>query len=102
MHKYVYLALFALVNVWSVMIHDSEYMASNALVNGTAHHTVHHLYFNYNYGQFTMLFDCLFNMYHKPSQDIYDWSWRNSKTMQAAQVQDINTAVPTLENKKMQ
>ncbi|KAJ1787818.1 c-5 sterol desaturase, partial [Coemansia sp. RSA 1938] len=31
MHEYVYLALFAFVNVWSVMIHDGEYMASNAL-----------------------------------------------------------------------
>ncbi|KAJ2497685.1 c-5 sterol desaturase [Coemansia sp. RSA 1972] len=100
MHEYVYLALFAFVNVWSVMIHDGEYMASNAVVNGAAHHTIHHLYFNYNYGQFTTLFDRLFNTYRKPSQEIYDRSRRNSKTVQAAQAQDIDTALPTLENSK--
>ncbi|KAJ2544229.1 c-5 sterol desaturase, partial [Coemansia sp. RSA 1853] len=76
------------------------YMASNGVVNGAAHHTVHHLYFNYNYGQFTTLFDRLFNTYRKPSQEIYDRSRRNSKTVQAAQAQDIDTALPTLENSK--
>ncbi|KAJ2156822.1 hypothetical protein IWW41_005715, partial [Coemansia sp. RSA 2522] len=51
---------------------------------------------------FTTLFDRLFNTYRKPSQEIYDRSRRNSKTVQAAQAQDIDTALPTLENKKTQ
>ncbi|KAI8318593.1 C-5 sterol desaturase Erg3 [Martensiomyces pterosporus] len=100
MHEYVYLALFAFVNVWSVMIHDGEYVSSNPVVNGAAHHTVHHLYFNYNYGQFTTLFDRLFNTYRKPTAEIYDRSRRNSKTVQNAQAVAIDTALPTLEAHK--
>ncbi|KAJ2758204.1 c-5 sterol desaturase [Coemansia sp. BCRC 34490] len=97
MHEYVYLALFAFVNVWSVMIHDGEYVASNAVVNGAAHHTVHHLYFNYNYGQFTTLFDRIFGSYRKPTHEIYDRSRRNSKTVQNAQARAIDDALPSLE-----
>ncbi|KAJ2598523.1 c-5 sterol desaturase [Coemansia sp. RSA 1722] len=97
MHEYVYLALFAFVNVWSVMIHDGEYVASNPVVNGAAHHTVHHLYFNYNYGQFTTMFDRLFNTYRKPSQEVYDRSRRNSKRVQEAQAKSIDEALPSLE-----
>ncbi|KAJ1671195.1 c-5 sterol desaturase [Coemansia sp. RSA 1836] len=100
MHEYVYLALFAFVNVWSVMIHDGEYVSNNPVVNGAAHHTVHHLYFNYNYGQFTTLFDRMFNTYREPTLEIYDRSRRNSKTVQAAQASDIDTALPSLESKK--
>ena len=37
------------------MIHDGSYWSNDPVVNGTACHTVHHLYFNYNYGQFTTL-----------------------------------------------
>lgn len=100
MHEYVYLGLFAFVNVWSVMIHDGEYVSNNPLVNGAAHHTVHHLYFNYNYGQFTTLFDRMFGSYRKPTQEIYDRSKRNSKSVQSAQSQDIDKALPSLEAKK--
>jgi sterol desaturase/sphingolipid hydroxylase (fatty acid hydroxylase superfamily) len=32
---------------------DGEYVANSPIVNGAACHTMHHLYFNYNYGQFT-------------------------------------------------
>ncbi|KAJ2024389.1 c-5 sterol desaturase [Coemansia spiralis] len=101
MHEYVYLALFAFVNVWSVMIHDGEYISNNPVINGAAHHTVHHLYFNYNYGQFTTLFDRVFNTFRQPTQEIYDRSRRNSKLVHDAQSSSIDTALPTLESKKL-
>ncbi|KAJ1950330.1 c-5 sterol desaturase [Linderina macrospora] len=102
MQEYVYLALFAFVNVWSVMIHDGEYVSNNPVVNGAAHHTVHHLYFNYNYGQFTTLFDRLFGSYRKPTAEIYDRSKRNSKSVQSKQANEIDDKIPTLEAKKSQ
>jgi hypothetical protein len=34
-------------------------MNEDPIVNGAACHTMHHLYFNYNYGQFTTLWDRL-------------------------------------------
>ncbi|PIA12587.1 C-5 sterol desaturase Erg3 [Coemansia reversa NRRL 1564] len=99
-HEYVYLVLFAFVSVWSVMIHDGEYVANNPVVNGAAHHTVHHLYFNYNYGQFTTLFDRIFGTYRKPTLEIYDRSRRNSKIVRASQAKDVDNALTTMEHKK--
>lgn len=55
MHKYVYLFMFVFVNFWTVSIHDGDFRVPSLLkrfVNGSAHHTDHHLYYNYNYGQF--------------------------------------------------
>ncbi|KAJ2807450.1 c-5 sterol desaturase [Coemansia guatemalensis] len=99
-HEYVYLVLFAFVSVWSVMIHDGEYVANNPVINGAAHHTVHHLYFNYNYGQFTTLFDRVFGTYRKPTMEIYDRSRRNSKTVQDSQAKDVDSALTTMEHSK--
>ena len=52
LNKYLYLALFVFVMLWTIFIHDGAYMVSGTFVNGAAHHTVHHLYFNFNYGQY--------------------------------------------------
>lgn len=53
------------------MIHDGEYVSHSAIVNGAACHTMHHLYFNYNYGQFTTLSDRLFGSYRKPNDELF-------------------------------
>lgn len=55
MHKVVYLVLFICVNIWTISIHDGEYFTHSQIINGAAHHTLHHLYFNYNYGQYFTL-----------------------------------------------
>nr|KAG5695597.1 hypothetical protein BaRGS_032237 [Batillaria attramentaria] len=50
--KITYLALFVFVNIWTVSIHDGDYRVPAPLqpfVNGCAHHTDHHLFYNYNY-----------------------------------------------------
>lgn len=71
LHKVLYLFLFTFVNFWTVMIHDGNYMSNDPVVNGTACHTVHHLYFNYNYGQFTTLWDRLGKSYRRPDDSLF-------------------------------
>ena len=79
-HKMQYLVLFVLVNFWSTSIHDEVYLVPKFLrpfVNGSAHHTDHHLYFNYNFGQYFTLWDRLGSSFREPSafeegQSVYD------------------------------
>lgn len=71
LHKVLYLVLFTFVNFWTVMIHDGQYMSNDPVVNGTACHTVHHLYFNYNYGQFTTLWDRIGRSYRRPDDSFF-------------------------------
>ncbi|KAJ1984449.1 c-5 sterol desaturase [Dimargaris verticillata] len=96
-HKFLYLGLFAFVNIWTVMIHDGEYLATNPIVNGSAHHTVHHLYFNYNYGQYFTLWDRLFGSHRYPPKEVTDRELRNSKVVQKHQASSVDQALPTLE-----
>lgn len=78
LHKISYLLLFTFVNIWTVMIHDGEYLANDPVVNGAACHTVHHLYFNYNYGQFTTLWDRLGGTYREPDLELFNKSLKKS------------------------
>jgi lathosterol oxidase len=69
LHKIVYLGLFLAVNFWTVSIHDGDYRVPNVLkpfVNGSAHHTDHHLLYNFNYGQFFTLWDRIGGSFRKP------------------------------------
>ncbi|QBM86686.1 lathosterol oxidase [Metschnikowia aff. pulcherrima] len=77
LNKVSYLFLFTFVNFWTVMIHDGSYWSNDPIVNGTACHTIHHLYFNYNYGQFTTLWDRLGNSYRRPDDSFFV---KNEKT----------------------
>ena len=66
----VYLALFVIVNIWTVSIHDGDYRVPRLfepLINGSAHHTDHHLYYNYNYGQYFTLWDRIGGSFRYPS-----------------------------------
>jgi Delta7-sterol 5-desaturase len=47
LQKFAYIALFVFINVWTILIHDGEYIADSPIINGAACHTMHHLYFNY-------------------------------------------------------
>ncbi len=70
LHKIVYLALFLAVNFWTVAIHDGDYRVPDMLkpiVNGSAHHTDHHLLYNYNYGQFFTLWDKIGGSFRTPN-----------------------------------
>lgn len=85
LHKISYLFLFTFVNFWTVMIHDGEYLSNDPVVNGAACHTIHHLYFNYNYGQFTTLWDRLGGSYRKPDDELFDKEKRVDKKTWAKQ-----------------
>ncbi|GMM34956.1 C-5 sterol desaturase [Saccharomycopsis crataegensis] len=87
LHKVSYLILFTFVNFWTVMIHDGEYLTDDPVVNGAACHTVHHLYFNYNYGQFTTLWDRIGGTYRKPDQSLFDKSKKKEKQTWELQVE---------------
>ncbi|KII89841.1 hypothetical protein PLICRDRAFT_40014 [Plicaturopsis crispa FD-325 SS-3] len=73
MHRVLYLVMFILVNFWSIFIHDSDMITDHPLekiVNGPAHHTLHHLYFTVNYGQYFTLADRLGNSYRQPEASL--------------------------------
>ncbi|CAK9301603.1 unnamed protein product [Gordionus sp. m RMFG-2023] len=68
--SHLYLLLFVSVNVWTVSIHDGVYSVPTRLkwaINGAAHHTDHHLFYRYNYGQFTTIWDRIGRTYKDPS-----------------------------------
>jgi len=75
MHKLVYLAMFVIVNFWTVSIHDGDFRVPKLLksaINGSAHHTDHHLFYNYNYGQFFTLWDRIGGSFRYPSAFVKD------------------------------
>lgn len=71
LQKFAYIALFGFINIWTIFIHDGEYVANSPVINGAACHTMHHLYFNYNYGQFTTLWDRLGGSYRQPNEELF-------------------------------
>ncbi|KAJ5736988.1 uncharacterized protein N7483_002113 [Penicillium malachiteum] len=71
LQKCAYLGLFVFVTLWTVLIHDAEYLSTSKIINGAACHTMHHLYFNYNYGQYITLWDRLGGTYRTPEEDSF-------------------------------
>jgi lathosterol oxidase len=73
LHRNLYLVLFVLVNFWSIFIHDSDMITGHALekiINGPAHHTLHHLYFTVNYGQYFTWADRTGGSYRQPDSSL--------------------------------
>lgn len=97
LQKVSYLVLFTFVNFWTVMIHDGEYLANDPIVNGAACHTVHHLYFNYNYGQFTTLWDRLGKSYREPDQELFNRSLKKSESTWETQVEKLEAIKKVVE-----
>ncbi|GAA5926743.1 C-5 sterol desaturase [Sporobolomyces koalae] len=70
-HKYMFIGLFSFVNFWSIFIHDSDMLCGHPLehyINGPAHHTLHHIYFTCNYGQYFTWADKYFSSFRKPAK----------------------------------
>ena len=70
LNKVLYIMLFVFVNMWTVSIHDGNYSVPDILkpfINGSAHHTDHHLFYNYNYGQFFTFWDRISGSFKNPS-----------------------------------
>ncbi|KAG5727713.1 hypothetical protein E4T56_gene17159 [Termitomyces sp. T112] len=73
LHRMLYLVLFVLVNFWTIFIHDSDMITGHALekvINGPAHHTLHHIYFTVNYGQYFTWADRFGNSYRQPESSL--------------------------------
>ncbi|CAI6333444.1 unnamed protein product [Periconia digitata] len=97
LQKFAYVALFMFINIWTVMIHDGEYYAENPVINGAACHTMHHLYFNFNYGQFTTLWDRLGGSYRKPNDELFRRELRSMEGAWRKQVEDADRMVGEVE-----
>lgn len=78
LNKIIYLTAFVMVNFWTISIHDSCYLMEKMpawvhyIVNGAAHHTDHHLYFNYNFGQYFTLWDRIGGSFREPVTPPHD------------------------------
>lgn len=40
------------------------------IINGPAHHTLHHLYFTVNYGQYFTFADRMYDSYRQPAKEL--------------------------------
>ncbi|KAH8673686.1 putative C-5 sterol desaturase [Xylariales sp. PMI_506] len=97
LQKVVYVLLFVFINLWTVVIHDGEYAVNSAIINGAACHTYHHLYFNYNYGQYTTIWDRLGGSYRRPSREMFIKSEKKSDAMIQAQVEEMEKLIEEVE-----
>jgi lathosterol oxidase len=114
LHKFSYIVLFTFINVWTVMIRtctphllvemtadcktdDGEYVANSPVINGAACHTMHHLYFNYNYGQFTTLWDRLGGSYRKPNMELFYRETKMNSKEWKKQVDEMEKVVKEVE-----
>ncbi|KAH8922506.1 hypothetical protein BT69DRAFT_1220188 [Atractiella rhizophila] len=69
LNKFLFIGLFIFVNVWSILIHDSDMISDHPAeyyINGPAHHTLHHMYFTVNYGQYFTWADRYWSSFRKP------------------------------------
>ncbi|KAF2261190.1 C-5 sterol desaturase [Lojkania enalia] len=97
LQKFAYIILFAFINIWTIMIHDGEYVAENPVINGAACHTMHHLYFNYNYGQFTTLWDRIHGSYRKPNDELFRKELKMCQTEWKKQTEEMEKIVKEVE-----
>ncbi|KAI1777865.1 C-5 sterol desaturase [Hypoxylon cercidicola] len=97
LNKFASVGLFIFVNFWTIMIHDGEYVADSPVINGAACHTMHHLYFNYNYGQYTTLWDRLGSSYRKPDEDLFHKEKKMSEDQWRQQAHEMEKLVKEVE-----
>ncbi|PSS00922.1 hypothetical protein BD289DRAFT_360481 [Coniella lustricola] len=97
LQKIAFLALFIIVNVWTILIHDGEFVSDNPVINGAACHSIHHLAFNYNYGQYTTLWDRLGGSYRKPDASMFIKEENMSKKQWEKQSKEMEKMVKLVE-----
>lgn len=89
MQKFAYVGLFAFINIWTIMIHDGEYIANSPIINGAACHSVHHYGFNFNFGQYTTLWDRIGGSYRKPDEEMFKREMKLSAKEMSKQAQEM-------------
>ncbi|KAJ3486388.1 hypothetical protein NLG97_g6631 [Lecanicillium saksenae] len=73
MQKYLYAVLFIMVQLWTIFIHDGDMVTgtwSEKFINSPAHHTLHHMYFTCNYGQYFTWADNYFDSHRDPRPEL--------------------------------
>ncbi|KLT38306.1 C-5 sterol desaturase, partial [Cutaneotrichosporon oleaginosum] len=73
MHRLLYLGMFGFVQFWTILIHDGDMISGHLLerfINSPAHHTLHHLYFTCNYGQYFTWADKTFDSHRDPMPEL--------------------------------
>lgn len=58
---------------------------------------MHHLYFNYNYGQYTTFWDRLGKSYRKPDADLFNKEKKMSESQWKQQAQEMEKLVKEVE-----
>jgi Delta7-sterol 5-desaturase len=58
---------------------------------------MHHLYFNYNYGQFTTLWDRVGGSYRKPNEELFSRESKMGKKEWDRQVKEMEAMVKEVE-----
>lgn len=71
-HHIQFVLLFVFVNFWTISIHDQVDFGGHFL-NTTGHHTIHHEQFNYDYGQYSTIWDRLGGTY-RPAEQTHELS----------------------------
>ncbi|KAH2043357.1 hypothetical protein KXV43_006169 [Aspergillus fumigatus] len=69
MQRHLYMVLFAAVQIWTILIHDGDMISGHwteKFINSPAHHTLHHMYFTVNYGQYFTWADAYFGSHRAP------------------------------------
>ncbi|CDS02323.1 hypothetical protein [Sporisorium scitamineum] len=69
LHRVISIGSFVFVNLWSILIHDLHMICNSPLekiINGHSHHTLHHLFFTCNYGQYFTVCDRMGGSYRAP------------------------------------
>ncbi|KAA8643190.1 hypothetical protein EYZ11_010326 [Aspergillus tanneri] len=97
LQKFAYVILFGFINLWTVLIHDGEYVSNSPVINGAACHTMHHLYFNYNYGQFTTLWDRLGGSYRQPNEELFRRETKMDEKEWKKQTKEMETILKDVE-----
>jgi lathosterol oxidase len=72
---WVYLVSLSVVYLWAVAIHDRVSFVRWGIVNNTGRHTLHHWYYDYNFGQYTTIWDRLCGTHKSPfegCEDVHD------------------------------
>ncbi|KAJ2906700.1 c-5 sterol desaturase [Zalerion maritima] len=101
LQKFAYVFLFLFVNFWTIMIHDGEYITDNPIINGAACHTYHHLYFNYNYGQYTTIWDRLGGSYRQPTPEMFKPNEKKNDEVVKKQIKEMEKIVKEVEGEDM-
>jgi lathosterol oxidase len=77
-------------------------MLRSKIINSSAHHSVHHLYFNYNYGQYFTFWDRFGGSHRQPTEEQYNDLLRNDQKVWAKQAIDAdNIEAEALQSKKL-